>query len=183
MEPAATEHVWGLCCRCFFIRDPSSNTYSGPWSVVMIIMKWSCTEWDGHIPLRIFTGILLDLDLVFWGIWIVELCSPLSYQEAASVVDPKSWPAFYDTDDLPKKKLTNIHRFPTAEMVCYLDFSVSTTGMLAGIKVGWLALVICTVNKLNTGWQQFSVQLCHLINLFWLALGTECVCMYIFANS
>jgi len=56
-------------------------------------------------------------------------------QEAASVVDPKSWPTFYDTDDLPKKKLQNIHRFPTAEMVCYLDFSVSTTGMLAGIKV------------------------------------------------
>lgn len=51
------------------------------------------------------------------------------------MINPKSWPTLYDTDDLPKKKLQSIHRFPTAEMLCYLDFSVSTTGMLAGIKV------------------------------------------------
>lgn len=40
-----------------------------------------------------------------------------------------------DTDDLPKKRLTSIYRAPTAEMIAYLDFSVSTTGMLAGIKL------------------------------------------------
>lgn len=51
------------------------------------------------------------------------------------MVNPKHWPSLYDVDDLPKKKLQNIHRCPTAEMICYLDFSVSTTGMLAGIKV------------------------------------------------
>jgi hypothetical protein len=40
-----------------------------------------------------------------------------------------------DTDDLPKKKLPGIYRAPTPELLAYLDFSVSTTGMLAGIKM------------------------------------------------
>jgi len=62
------------------------------------------------------------------------------------VVDVKSWPTLYDTDDLPKKKLSSVHRFPTAEMVCYLDFSVSTTGMLAGIKV-YYCRVLATPGK------------------------------------
>ena len=42
---------------------------------------------------------------------------------------------FIDTDDLSKKKLAAVYRAPTPEMICYLDFSVSTTGMLAGVKV------------------------------------------------
>jgi hypothetical protein len=36
---------------------------------------------------------------------------------------------------LPKKKLPGIYRAPTPELLAYLDFSVSTTGMLAGIKM------------------------------------------------
>ena len=40
-----------------------------------------------------------------------------------------------DTDDMSKRKLHAVYRAPTPEMLCYLDFSVSTTGMLAGIKV------------------------------------------------
>ena len=57
-------------------------------------------------------------------------------QEAASIVDVKTWPVQFDTDDLPKRKLQAVYRAPTPEMVCFLDFSVSTTGMLAGVKVG-----------------------------------------------
>ena len=57
------------------------------------------------------------------------------HQEATGIVDSKSWPTILDTDDLPKRKLQVVYRAPTAEMICYLDFSVSTTGMLAGIKV------------------------------------------------
>jgi len=83
------------------------------------------------------------------------------YQEAAGVVDPKSWPTLYDTDDLPKKKLQNIHRFPTAEMVCYLDFSVSTTGMLAGIKVSSLELDVCTRLAIISGPPKFFVYNFH----------------------
>ena len=56
------------------------------------------------------------------------------FQEAASIVDLKTWPIQFDTDDLPKRKLQAVYRAPTPEMVCFLDFSVSTTGMLAGVK-------------------------------------------------
>lgn len=63
----------------------------------------------------------------------------LKSKEAGNVVDIKSWPQTLDTDDLPKKKLTSIYRAPTSEMIAYLDFSVSTTGMLAGIKISHAA--------------------------------------------
>ena len=39
------------------------------------------------------------------------------------------------TDDLPRKRLSQIYKPPTPEMLAYLDFSVSTTGMLTGVKV------------------------------------------------
>jgi len=51
------------------------------------------------------------------------------------VVDPNIWPILIDTDDLPKKKLMQIHQVTSPDETCYVDFSVSTTGNLAGIKV------------------------------------------------
>jgi hypothetical protein len=59
----------------------------------------------------------------------------LRSKEASNVVDIKSWPGCLDTDELAKRKLPGIYRAPTPELVAYLDFSVSTTGMLAGIKM------------------------------------------------
>jgi len=60
----------------------------------------------------------------------------ISVQEAAAVnIEPKTWPPFFDTDDLPKKKLHNLFRMESPEELCYIDFSVSTTGMLTGAKV------------------------------------------------
>lgn len=59
-------------------------------------------------------------------------------QEAAAIVDPKNWVQLLDTDEVPKRRLANVYRAPTPEMICYLDFSVSTTGMLAGVKVSKL---------------------------------------------
>lgn len=38
-------------------------------------------------------------------------------------------------DDLPRKRLPQLYKPPTPEMLAYLDFSVSTTGMLTGVKV------------------------------------------------
>ncbi|XP_035702936.1 disco-interacting protein 2 isoform X5 [Folsomia candida] len=73
----------------------------------------------------------------------------LKSKEASNVVDIKSWPLTLDTDDLPKRKLPNIYRAPTAEMIAYLDFSVSTTGMLAGIKMSHSAVTsLCRSMKL-----------------------------------
>lgn len=39
---------------------------------------------------------------------------------------------------MPKKKLANIFRPTSPDMLAYLDFSVSTTGILAGVKVKYL---------------------------------------------
>ena len=89
----------------------------------------------------------------------------LKSKEAAAAVDIKSWPTVLDTgesspqvclcchrrqelhlrlsssanvhppDDLPRKKSPQMYKPPTPEMLAYLDFSVSTTGILAGVKV------------------------------------------------
>ncbi|KAI1286480.1 Disco-interacting protein 2 [Halotydeus destructor] len=73
----------------------------------------------------------------------------LKSKEAGNVVDIKTWVPALDTDDLPKKKMNSIYRAPTAEMIAYLDFSVSTTGMLAGIKVSHAAATaLCRSMKL-----------------------------------
>ncbi|XP_066148152.1 disco-interacting protein 2 homolog A isoform X5 [Euwallacea fornicatus] len=73
----------------------------------------------------------------------------LRSKEASNVVDIKAWPIILDTDDMPKKKLPVVYRAPTAEMLAYLDFSVSTTGMLAGIKMSHAAVTnLCKSMKL-----------------------------------
>lgn len=89
----------------------------------------------------------------------------LKSKEAAAAVDIKMWPLILDTgkdiiytflllyhcnpllketihlvysfhsDDLPRKRIPQIYKPPTPEMLAYLDFSVSTTGILAGVKV------------------------------------------------
>lgn len=39
-------------------------------------------------------------------------------------------------DDLPKKKPPALYKPTNPDGLAYLDFSVSTTGMLAGVQVG-----------------------------------------------
>lgn len=56
-------------------------------------------------------------------------------QEAAPLLDPKSIPPIVETDDLSRKKCEKQYKIPTAEMIAYLDFNVSTTGVLSGVKV------------------------------------------------
>ncbi|CAD6208962.1 GSCOCG00010775001-RA-CDS [Cotesia congregata] len=78
-----------------------------------------------------------------------NLLKLLKTKEANNVVDIKSWPMVLDMDDMPKKKLPVLYRAPTAEMLAYLDFSVSTTGMLAGIKMSHAAVTsLCRAMKL-----------------------------------
>ena len=42
---------------------------------------------------------------------------------------------FSSPDDLPKKRPAQIYKPSNPDTLAYLDFSVSTTGMLAGVKV------------------------------------------------
>uniref|UniRef100_A0A158Q7U2 AMP-binding domain-containing protein n=1 Tax=Elaeophora elaphi TaxID=1147741 RepID=A0A158Q7U2_9BILA len=67
-----------------------------------------------------------------------SLIKLLKCKEASLRVDAKAWPTILDVDDLPslsrkKWEPEGFERKPTD--VCYLDFSVSTTGQLAGIVV------------------------------------------------
>uniref|UniRef100_A0A8B9VPV7 Disco interacting protein 2 homolog B n=1 Tax=Anas zonorhyncha TaxID=75864 RepID=A0A8B9VPV7_9AVES len=74
----------------------------------------------------------------------------LKSREAAAAVDVKTWPTIIDTDDLPRKRLSQIYKPPTSEMLAYLDFSVSTTGMLTGVKMSHAAVSgLCRAIKLQ----------------------------------
>ncbi|KAJ0059213.1 hypothetical protein NL108_009578 [Boleophthalmus pectinirostris] len=59
----------------------------------------------------------------------------LRSKEATATVDLRTWPPVIDTDDLPKKKPPLLHKPLNPDTLAYLDFSVSTTGMLAGVKM------------------------------------------------
>ncbi|XP_031661352.1 disco-interacting protein 2 homolog A isoform X5 [Oncorhynchus kisutch] len=74
----------------------------------------------------------------------------LKSKEAAAAVDVKSWPMVLDTDDLPRTKRLQIYKPPTPEMLAYLDFSVSTMGILAGVKMSHAATsALCRSIKLQ----------------------------------
>uniref|UniRef100_A0A3Q2P726 Disco interacting A n=1 Tax=Fundulus heteroclitus TaxID=8078 RepID=A0A3Q2P726_FUNHE len=74
----------------------------------------------------------------------------LKSKEATAAVDIKSWPTVMDTDDLPRKKCPQTYKPPTPEMLAYLDFSVSTTGILAGVKMSHSATsALCRSIKLQ----------------------------------
>ncbi len=59
----------------------------------------------------------------------------LKSKEAGPMIDFKTIPTLVVTDDLPKKKIDKYYKPPTPELIAYLDFSVSTTGVLSGVKV------------------------------------------------
>uniref|UniRef100_A0A669CME1 Disco-interacting protein 2 homolog Bb n=1 Tax=Oreochromis niloticus TaxID=8128 RepID=A0A669CME1_ORENI len=79
-----------------------------------------------------------------------NLMRTLRSKEAAASVNVKTWPTIIDTDDLPRRRPPQIYKPPTAEMIAYLDFSVSTTGMLTGVKISHAAVsALCRSIKLQ----------------------------------
>lgn len=50
-------------------------------------------------------------------------------KEAVAIVDLKNWIPILDIEDATKKKFNALYRAPTSEMIAYLDFSISTTGL------------------------------------------------------
>ncbi|XP_062843834.1 disco-interacting protein 2 homolog C isoform X3 [Trichomycterus rosablanca] len=78
------------------------------------------------------------------------VCKLLKSKEASSAVDLRSWPPVFDTDDLPKRRPLLLHKPYNPESLAYLDFSVSTTGMLAGVKMSHSATsALCRSIKLQ----------------------------------
>lgn len=71
-------------------------------------------------------------------------------REAALVVDLRTWVPIVESDDIPKRKLSTIFKYPDPSQVAYLDFSVSTTGMLVGVKITHGALTsLCKSMKIS----------------------------------
>ncbi|XP_016975857.1 disco-interacting protein 2 isoform X1 [Drosophila rhopaloa] len=58
----------------------------------------------------------------------------LKSREAATSVDPKTWPPILDIDDNPKRKYTGLATV-SFDSSAYLDFSVSTCGRLSGVNI------------------------------------------------
>lgn len=80
---------------------------------------------------------------------IAQVSKLLRSREASLITDLRKWVPLIETDEVPKRKLSKLHRFPTPEMVAYIDFSVSTTGMLAGVKISHGAVIsLCKSMKL-----------------------------------
>lgn len=52
-------------------------------------------------------------------------------------------------DDLPKKKPPALYKPTNPDGLAYLDFSVSTTGMLAGVQVSSALILITRANRLQ----------------------------------
>ena len=64
-------------------------------------------------------------------------------KEANMIIDSRQWPTLLDIDENTKKKLSTFYRPPSGDLLCYLDFSVSTTGVLAGIQVIYFQNCCC----------------------------------------
>uniref|UniRef100_A0A669DVU8 Disco-interacting protein 2 homolog C n=1 Tax=Oreochromis niloticus TaxID=8128 RepID=A0A669DVU8_ORENI len=78
------------------------------------------------------------------------ICKLLRSKEAMATVDIRNWPPVLDTDDLPKKKPPALYKPTNPDGLAYLDFSVSTTGMLAGVQMSHNAVAaFCRSVKLQ----------------------------------
>uniref|UniRef100_A0A8C8GI26 DMAP1-binding domain-containing protein n=1 Tax=Oncorhynchus tshawytscha TaxID=74940 RepID=A0A8C8GI26_ONCTS len=78
------------------------------------------------------------------------ICKLLRSKEAVATVDIRNWPPVLDTDDLPKKKPPALYKPCNPDALAYLDFSVSTTGMLAGVQMSHNAVgAFCRSVKLQ----------------------------------
>lgn len=74
----------------------------------------------------------------------------LKSRDASVAVDFKLWPPILETDDLPKRRCPLLYKPCDPDSLAYLDFSVSTTGMLAGVKMSHNATsALCRSVKLQ----------------------------------
>jgi acyl-CoA synthetase (AMP-forming)/AMP-acid ligase II len=72
----------------------------------------------------------------------------LKSKESGQVIDVKSLPQIFETDDPPKKKFDRRYHPPTPELIAYIDFTISTTAVLSGVKVSHSSLInMCRVHK------------------------------------
>ncbi len=70
-------------------------------------------------------------------------------KEANAIIDSRQWPTLLDIEENTKKKLSSFYRPPNGDHLCFLDFSVSTTGMLTGIQVSFFLTTIQYISSFS----------------------------------
>jgi acyl-CoA synthetase (AMP-forming)/AMP-acid ligase II len=71
-------------------------------------------------------------------------------KDANTIIDSRQWPILLDIEENTRKKLSTFYRPLSGDRLCFLDFSVSTTGMLAGIQISHLCSTsLCRAIKLS----------------------------------
>ena len=59
----------------------------------------------------------------------------LKSKEISAYFDIRTWPPLLDLDDVGRRKLERIYHPPTSELIAFIDYTVSSTGVLTGTKV------------------------------------------------
>ncbi|OBS60042.1 hypothetical protein A6R68_08839, partial [Neotoma lepida] len=157
-----------LYCGCVpvTVRPPHPQNLGTTLPTVKMIVEVCCPYWQAMSSWVSKSACVLSTQA------ITRL---LKSKEAAAAVDVRTWPTildtdlslrklklllvqavtlvtgiFYLTDDIPKKKVASIFRPPSPDVLAYLDFSVSTTGILAGVKMSHAATsALCRSIKLQ----------------------------------
>ena len=70
----------------------------------------------------------------------------LKSKEISAYFDIRTWPPLLDLDDVGRRKIEKIYHPPTSELIAYIDYTVSSTGVLTGTKVSpseLFAILLC----------------------------------------
>ncbi|XP_012874144.1 PREDICTED: disco-interacting protein 2 homolog B [Dipodomys ordii] len=121
------------------------------------ILQWRAQATPDHVLFMLLnakdpclTGI--ELIAAFYGC-LYAGCIPVTVRPPHAQNLTATLPTvrmIVDVNDLPRKRLPQLYKPPTPEMLAYLDFSVSTTGMLTGVKMSHSAVnALCRAIKLQ----------------------------------
>ncbi|KAI6647487.1 Disco-interacting protein 2 A [Oopsacas minuta] len=59
----------------------------------------------------------------------------LRSKEVSTYFELRTWPPLLDIEDIGRKRLEKMYHPPTSELIAYIDYTVSDTGVLTGTKV------------------------------------------------
>lgn len=125
------QHIWWYCS--IFVLKVSKSVCILTTQSIMKLLK--SKEAAAAVDIKSWPMVLdtgkLDTD-------VLVFMFSCYHQREFLLLKLSSSALVHPPDDLPRKKSPQMYKPPTPEMLAYLDFSVSTTGILAGVKVCWI---------------------------------------------